>query len=94
MVKSSPSNGSSGTETDSSLVSGATSSSCAGTRGGFVLVFTRQLQVTVVDRHVPRNLHVAPGALGVVVRVTALVAGQTDLGDELLVLAEPHHLWQ
>lgn len=75
-------------------MSGATSSGSAGTRGGFVLVFTTQLQVTVVDRHVPRNLHVAPGALGVVVRVTALVAGQTDLGDELLVLAEAHHLWQ
>lgn len=35
---------------------------------------TAELQVTVVDRHVAANLHVAPGALGVIVGVAALVA--------------------
>lgn len=59
-----------------------------------LVVFTTQLKVAVVDRHVPRNLHIAPGALEVVVRVTALVAGQSDFRDELLVLAEGLHLWQ
>lgn len=53
-----------------------------------VLVLTTHLQVTVVDRHISKNVHVAPGPLRVVVRVTALVAYEPDLGDELLVLAE------
>lgn len=66
---------------------------CSSTRRGFVLVvFTTEVEVTVVDRHISRNLHVAPGALRVVVRVTALVAGQSDFRDELLVLAEGRHL--
>ena len=51
-------------------------------------IFTTQIEVTVVDGHVSVNLHVAPGPFGVVVRVTALVGGQADLGDELFVLTE------
>ena len=49
---------------------------------------TTQMEVTVVDSHVSVNPHVAPGPFGVVVRVTALVAGQADLGDELFALTE------
>lgn len=60
---------------------------------GFVLVFTTQLYITVVNCHVSRNLHVAPGAFGVLVRITALVAVQRDLGDELLVTTQGHCLW-
>lgn len=53
-----------------------------------LVVFTTQLQIAVVDGHVSRKLHIAPGALRVVVRVTALVSRQADLRDEVLVYAE------
>lgn len=43
--------------------------------GVFSLVLlTAELEVAVVDRHVAANLHVAPGALEVIVGVAALVA--------------------
>lgn len=56
-------------------------------------MLTTEVQVTEVDRHVSRDLHIAPGALGVLVGITALVALQDDLGDEVLVFAEGHDTW-
>lgn len=57
-------------------------------------MLTTEVQVTEVDRHVSRDLHIAPGALGVLVGITALVALQDDLGDEVLVFAEGHDTWR
>lgn len=54
----------------------------------YVTVFTTQLQVAVVHCDIPRHLHIAPGALWVIIRVPALVAFQTNLRDEVLVLTE------
>lgn len=39
-----------------------------------LVLLTAGLEVTVVNRHVAANLHVAPGALGVIVGVAALVS--------------------
>ena len=55
-------------------------------------VVTTQVQVTEVHGHVARDPHVAPGPLGVSVRVTALVPRERDLGDEVLVSAQLHDL--
>lgn len=52
------------------------------------VIFTAELKVTVVDCHVPEDLHVAPGALWVSVGVPTLVTQKADFGDELLVFAE------
>lgn len=60
---------------------------CAPTFRGCVL-FTAQLKVTVVDRHVPKSLYVAPGALWVFVGVSTLVSKKADFRAELLVFAE------
>lgn len=54
---------------------------------------TAQLQVTVVDCDVSRNLHVAPGALGVIVWVSALVSLQNYLWDERFTPSEGYSLW-
>lgn len=73
---------------------GVTFSSSVGTHVNlFVcLAFTTQVEVTVIDGHISRNLHEAPGALGVVVGIPTLVAGQSYFGDEFHVLAEIQHL--
>lgn len=49
---------------------------------------TAQLQVTVVNCDVSRNLDVAPGALGVVVWISALVSLQNHLWDERFTPAD------
>lgn len=62
------------------------------------VVFTTQFDFTVVDCHVSRLPYVAPGALRVIVGVTALVAPHTYFRDEVFVLAELPYLrrrpWQ
>lgn len=55
------------------------------------MLLTADVQVTVVDGHIPGVRHVAPGSLGIIVGVTALVCGQSDFWDELLVFAESLH---
>lgn len=54
-------------------------------------VLTTQLQVTVINCHIARNFHIAPGTLWVIVRVTALVSHKGDLGDEVFAPAEGHY---
>lgn len=55
------------------------------------MLLTAELEITVVHGHIPGNLHVAPRALRVIVRVAALVWSQRDFWDELLVYAQNLH---